>query len=66
MRTPSNGPCADESRAAGVPILFTLMDLNGTVVKHEVLDGSARYTPSYDAGAIRVLESFCPPPPTRD
>ena len=42
------------------------MDLNGTVVKHEVLDRSARYTPSYDAAAVRVLESLCPPPPMRD
>lgn len=38
------------------------MDLNGTIVKHEVRDAVPRYVQSYDAGAIRVLETFCPLP----
>ncbi|MEO8536388.1 MAG: hypothetical protein ABI533_02600 [Betaproteobacteria bacterium] len=42
------------------------MDLNGAIVKHEVVEESPRYTPSYDAGAIGVLEAFCPSPPRRE
>ena len=37
------------------------MDLNGTIVKHEVRDAPT-YTPSYDAGALRVLDTVCPLP----
>ena len=42
------------------------MDLNGNVVKHESIAASPGYAPSYDAGAIKILETFCPPLPTRD
>jgi hypothetical protein len=38
------------------------MDLNGTIVKHEVLDAAASYPASYDAAAVRVLDTFCPIP----
>jgi len=41
------------------------MDLNEAIVKHEIRERASRYEPSYDAGAIAVLEKFCPPP-TRD
>jgi hypothetical protein len=37
------------------------MDLNGAIVKHEVRDAPT-YTPSYDAGAMRVLDTVCPLP----
>lgn len=42
------------------------MDLKGTILKQEVLQGPARYVPSYDAGAASVLQTFCPPPPGRE
>jgi hypothetical protein len=35
------------------------MDLGGNVIKHEVLDSTTAYSPSYDAGAVRVLVTFC-------
>jgi hypothetical protein len=37
------------------------MDLNGAIVKHEV-QNAPTYTPSYDAGAMQVLDTFCPLP----
>src|SRR5262249_30090896 len=37
------------------------MDLNGTLIKREVRDAaSATYTAGSDAGAVRVLDAFCP------
>lgn len=37
------------------------MDLNGAIIKDEVQD-AASYPASYDAGAMRVLDTFCPLP----
>ena len=42
------------------------MDLNGNVVKHERFDAAAGLTPSYDAGAILLLDTFCPLPDRGD
>ena len=42
------------------------MDLNGTIVKHEVLEAGRRYTPGYGAGAGQVLDTFCGPLFERD
>jgi len=42
------------------------MDLNGTIVKHEVLEVAPRYTPAYGAGAGQVLDTFCGPLLDRD
>lgn len=38
------------------------MDLNGTIVKHEVLEAGAPLAPAYDAAAMWVLNTFCPLP----
>jgi hypothetical protein len=38
------------------------MDLNGTVVKHEVVEAAPAYTPAYDYAAAQVLDTFCPLP----
>lgn len=35
------------------------MDLNGNIIKHEVLNATKAYSPTYDAGAMRVLATFC-------
>jgi hypothetical protein len=42
------------------------MDLNEAIVKHELQERASRHDPTFDAGAIAVLEKFCPTPPTRD
>jgi hypothetical protein len=42
------------------------MDLNGTIVKHEVLEAAPRYAPAYGAGAGQVLDTFCGPLRDRD
>jgi len=42
------------------------MDLNGTIVKHEVLEAAPRYTPAFGVGALQVLETFCGPLFDRD
>ena len=42
------------------------MDLNGTIVKHEVLEAAPRYTPTYGAGTGPVLDTFCGPLFERD
>jgi hypothetical protein len=42
------------------------MDLNEAIVKHELQERASRYDPTFDPGAIAVLEKFCPTPPTRD
>jgi len=41
------------------------MDLNGNIVKHERLE-FAGLTPSYDAGAVLLLDTFCPLPDRGD
>jgi hypothetical protein len=38
------------------------MDLNGNVVKHEVVEPAAGYVRAYDAGAAAVLDTCCPIP----
>ena len=35
------------------------MDLNGNIVKHEVVNVQTVYSPSYDSGAMHVLATFC-------
>ena len=35
------------------------LDLNGNIVKHEMIDAGIAYSPSYDAGALSVLDTFC-------
>lgn len=42
------------------------MDLNGTIVKHEVLEAAPRYTPAFGVGALQVLETLCGPLFDRD
>jgi hypothetical protein len=42
------------------------MDLNGTILKHEVLEAAPRYTPAYGAGADQVLDTYCGPLFDRD
>jgi hypothetical protein len=43
------------------------MDLNGTIVKHEVWEAAPRYMPAYGAaGASQVLDTFCGPLFDRD
>lgn len=37
------------------------MDLNGTIVTHEVLEAAPRYTPAYGAGTSQVVDTFCGP-----
>jgi hypothetical protein len=36
------------------------MDIGGAIVKHELLERTAAFAPSYDAGATSVLDAFCP------
>jgi hypothetical protein len=36
------------------------MDINGNVVKHEVVPAAPPYALAYDAGAAEVLDTFCP------
>jgi len=42
------------------------MDLNGTIVKHEVLEAAPRYAPALGVGARQVLDTFCGPLFDRD
>ena len=42
------------------------MDLDGTIVKHEVLEAAPRYTPACGAGAGQVLDTYCGPLFDRD
>ena len=43
-----------------VPMERLSMDLNGSVVKHEVREGSPTYALTYDEAATLVLDTLCP------
>ncbi len=43
------------------PIERVSMDLNGTVINHEVRDQAYGYGASFDGGAVRVLNTYCAP-----
>jgi hypothetical protein len=42
-----------------IPIERVSMDLNGTVINHEVRDQAYGYGTAVDGGAVRVLNTYC-------